>query len=83
MYFIECCLVSAFQYFSVTAQYYCWDILIDLGSPTANVQNVSQLVKHKLSKGESSHLEAPAQTQRMMQVEIPCVKKSFQLPSVG
>lgn len=48
MYFVESCLVSAFQYFSVTAQYYCSDILIDLGSTTVNVQNVSQLVKHKL-----------------------------------
>ena len=83
MYFVESCLVSAFQYFSVTAQYYCSDVLIDLESTTVNVQNLSQLVKHKLSKGESSHLGAPAQTQRMMQVENPSVKKSFQLPSVG
>ena len=65
MYFIESCLVSAFQYFSVTAQYYCSDILIVLGSTTVNVQNLPQLFKHELSKGESSHLEAIAQTQRI------------------
>ena len=77
MYFVEYCLVSALQYFSVTAPYYCSDILIELGSTTVNAQNLSQLVKHTLSKGQSSHLEAPAETQKMMQVENPSVKKCF------